>query len=122
MSPEEDRRQHDAIWKKLDEHGQDIAGVRQEITSVHGRVNALEVRLDLILTGQAEGRSEMRSMMHDLHEDVKDLNANYYQHMGKAQGYKEAAKEFSGWKQWIVPVVISVMMLLIALGIIGSGQ
>lgn len=120
MSPEEDRRQHDAIWKKLDAHEREISTVRQEVTSVHGRVNALEVRLDLILTSQAESRAEMRSMMHELHEDVKELNSSYNQHIGKSQGYKEAAKDFSGWKQWLVPTIISGMTLLIALGIIGG--
>ena len=104
------------IWKRLDNHGQQIADINQRFAVVDSRVSAIESRFDTMMQMQAEGRAEVRQMLKELHAELGSLRSEYLRAEGMRAGMEAARKESASWRERILSNLPSIVMMLLALG------
>ena len=106
----------DNLWRKIDNHANELADIKQRFAVVDSRVSAIESRFETMMQLQAEGRAEVRQMLKELHSELGSLRADYLRAEGVRIGEEKAKKEAGGWRERFFASLPAIVMMLLALG------
>lgn len=100
------------IWEKIDHHAREIGELKSFRDSAEYRIAQIESRIEMLLRDNAKATGELVGIMKELQKELSAVRDEQI----KQQAREEERQKSSGKVQAWVPIAISVIMMLLALG------
>lgn len=106
------------IWEKIDHHAREIGELKSFRDRAEYRIAQIESRIEALLRDNAKAAGELVGMLRELQKELGAVRDEQIKQQAREEERQKSANRVQVW----VPISVSVIMMLLALGWINGVQ
>lgn len=106
------------IWEKIDCHAREIGELKSFRDRAEYRIAQIESRIESLLRDNAKATGELVGMLRELQKELSAVRDEQIKQQAREEERQKSSNRVQVW----VPISVSVIMMLLALGWINGVQ